>query len=228
MSHKFGLLAIFGLMTLVLGVVAVPDALADSVTYDLTTQNGALAGSGPYEQITIDLTSSTTATVTFNSLDTNGYTYLMASNGAADINVNAATWTLSGISATNSLAGFTAGSFSDDGSKNISAFGIFNQTLKGGGFTSSATEISFTLTDTSGTWASAANVTTPNASGQILAAHGFECKDPCTPAEGAANTGYVSGATLVPEPSSSSLIGALSVGLLGFGFFRRRLFARTS
>jgi hypothetical protein len=225
-QRKSAWLAIPILITLALGMLGTPSALADSATYDLTAQNGVLTGSGPYEQVTIDLTSSTTATVTFDSLDTNGYTYLMSSNGAADINVNAASFTLSGLTFSNSIAGFTAGPVVDDGSKNISTFGTFNQTTKGGaGFTNSSTEISFTLTDNSGTWSSAANVTTPNGDGQILAAHGFECKDPCTVDESAANTGYVSGAVPVPEPSSVSLIGALGVGLFGFSLARRQLFA---
>jgi hypothetical protein len=224
LQRKFRGLAIFILITLALCVLSAPNAVADSLTYDLISQNGALTGSGPYVQVTINLTSSTMATVTFDSLDTNGYTYLMSSNGAADINVNAASFTLSGLTFSNSIAGFSAGPVVDDGSKNISTFGTFNQTTKGGaGFTNSSTEISFTLTDISGTWSSAANVTTPNNDGQILGAHGFECKDPCTTTEGAANTGYVSDAVLVPEPSSSSLIGALGVGLFGFGLLRRRL-----
>jgi len=227
MFQKMAWRAISSLIALVLGMFAVPGAVADSVIYDLTTQNGALTGSGPYEQITIDLTSSTTATVTFNSLDTNGFSYLMSAAGAADINVNATSFTLSGLSFSNSIAGFSSGPVIDDGSNNISTFGAFNQTTKGGGgFTNSSTQISFTLTNNSGTWSSAANVTTPNSDGQFLAAHGFECQDPCTTTEGATNTGFVSsGAVQVPEPSSVSLIGALGVGLFGFGLFRRGLFS---
>ena len=217
-------LAIFTLITLALCVLGAPNAVADSVTYDLIAQNGALTGSGPYVQVTINLTSSTMATVTFDSLDTHGFTYLMSSEGAADINVNATSFTLSGLAFSNSFAGFGSGPVADDGSKNISTFGSFNQTTKGGaGFTNSSTEISFKLTDTSGTWSSAANVTTPDNDGQILGAHGFECKDPCTTSEGAANTGYVSDAVLVPEPSSSSLIGTLLLTLFGFGLLRRHL-----
>ena len=227
-QQRFWRLAIPSLATLALCVFGVPSALADSITYDLTAQNGALTGSGPYEQVTIDLTSSTTATVTFDGLDSNGFTYLLGGADAADINVNASSFTLSGISSTNSIPGFTSGPVSNDGSGNVSAFGSFNQTLKSfDGFTHSSTEISFMLTDNSGTWSSAADVTKPNIHGNILAAHGFECADPCTVGEGAANTGFVSGAdpvTSTPEPFSLSL-SALGVGLLGLGALRRRFSA---
>lgn len=229
-QQSFRNLAISSLTTLALCVLGASGALADSITYDLTAQNGALTGSGPYEQVTIDLTSSTTATVTYSSLDSNGFTYLLGGADAADINVNATSFTLSGLSSTDSIPGFTSGPVSNDGSNNVSAFGTFNQTIKSfDGFTHSSTELSFMLTDNSGTWSSAADVTKPNIHGNILAAHAFECADPCTVREGAANTGLVSGAdpvtsTSTPEPFSLSL-SALGVGLLGFGALRRRLSA---
>ena len=208
--------------------IGAPPASADLFSFDLGTGNSAISGfPGPYAQVTVDRTSSTIATVTFTSLTNSGNIYLMGDGGTVAVNVNASSWTLSGITGSNSGTGFTLGGpFSDGGAGNEDGFGSFNQTINTfDGFTHSSDTISFTLTDTSGTWASAANVLTPNASGEDAAAHIFVTSSPANAANGALATGFASQGAPVPSPEPSSL-SIFGVGLLGLlGLARRRLLA---
>jgi hypothetical protein len=217
MKAKF-LLAPIIIMLLLLVAGVVP-ASADSITYIITAPNTALSCcTGPYATVTVTLTSSTTADVTFNSLTNGGFTYLMAGNSAAAVNVNASSFSVSSIAGSNSFGGFSASSLSNGGSGNADGFGTFNLNLNAfDGFNHSSTTISFTLTDTSGTWASAADVLANNANGSLAAIHGFACAAPCTVTEGAFATGY---AAQVPEPSSLLLLGGS--GLVGLSSFVRR------
>jgi len=218
MKRVFGLMAILAVgLILDVGV-----ALADSTSYTINNPNAALAPyAGPYATVDVNRTDATHATITFTSLTTSGVTFLMGGNGAADVNVNANSWTVSSLSGT-ALAGFTNGVLSDDGSNNISTFGTFNQTIDNfDGYTHSHNMISFILTNTSGAWANAASVLIANASGNTVAVHGFACTAPCSPTAGALVTGYAAnGGGSVPEPTSLMLLGA---GLAGLGIWRRKL-----
>jgi hypothetical protein len=188
---------------------------ADETTITLSAPNSGLSGfTGPYATVTIDLTTSTTATVTFDSLTNGGYVYLMGSQGAADLNVNG-TYTLGTVTETNSFSGFTS-SFKANNPGQVSSFGKFNLSLDNNdGFTDSATHFSFMLTDTSGTWASAANVLSPDSKGYDAAIHAFACATPCTVSEGAAVSGYAS----TPEPATMLLFGT---GFVVLGCVLRR------
>jgi hypothetical protein len=196
-------------------------ARADTVQIALDTPNSNISGStGPYAYVTVDLTSSTTATITFTSA--NPTQFLLADGGTAGINVNATTWTLGTVTGSNSnnLAGntFTPGPYSNGGAGNEDGFGSFNQTINTfDGYQHSSTTVSFTITDTSGTWASAANVLAdPN--GYYAAAHIFVCDTvPCADGGTANNTGYAAGSvvTAVPEPATW---GMMLLGFAGLGF----------
>lgn len=184
-------------------------AEAAPIVYQLTAGNSAISGfAGPYADVTVDLTSSTTATITFTSNTVAGNTYLFGDSSAAAVNVNATSWTLGGLSASNSGTGFTTPSLSDSGSANVDSFGVFNQTVKDfDGLMYSADTLSFTLTNTSGTWASASSVLAANANGNVAAAHIFVCADTspgvCDASVPALTTGY---ASQLPEPSALALL----------------------
>ena len=190
-------------------------------SFDLVAGNAAISGyAGPYANVAVDLTSSTTADVTFTSLTNGGNIYLMGDGGSVAVNVNATSWTLSSITGSNAGTGFTPGTpYSNGGSGNEDGFGSFNQKIDSfDGFTHSSDKISFTLTDTSGTWASATDVLAPNAGGFMAAAHIFVTTSPADASNTALATGY---AANVPEADSYAMLLA-GLGLVGF-VARRKL-----
>src|SRR6267378_335459 len=143
---------------------------ADIFTFNLTNGNSAISGyPGPYASVLVNRVTTTTATITFASLINSGNIYLFGDGSTGAVNVNAASWTLGTIIGLNAGIGFSPGPFSDAGSQNVDGFG---------GFTHSSDSVTFTLTDTSGTWISAANVLTPNSHGILAAAHIFVTEFP--------------------------------------------------
>jgi hypothetical protein len=199
-------------------------ARADMIFYNLTTYN--VSGfTGPFAEVTVNLTSPTTAKITFDSLQNGGYTYLFHSQGAAGINTNGAA-TISNITATNafSVLGFSTPVASDGGSGTEDGFGNFSNTITlDDGFQHSASEISFTLTKSSGTWSSAADVTAINNKGHILVAQ-IGPWDGIF-ADGFAPTGYADSAVqtnngpppligTAPVPPSGILLGMGAIALL--------------
>jgi hypothetical protein len=196
--------------------------MADSITYTIDNPGSGLSGfTEPYATVTVNLLDSTNATITFTSSTTAGVTFLMGAAQAVDVNVNATSWSVSGLSGT-ALSGFTNGALSNGGSGTVGGFGTFNQTFDNfDGYVHSHDSITFTLTDTSGSWASASNVLTANAQGAYVAIHGFACTAVCDSAAGALTTGFAAngGAVNTPEPASILLLGG---GLMGMGIWQRR------
>jgi hypothetical protein len=140
----------------------------------------------------------------------------MGDGGTVGVNVNATAWTLGTITGSNAGTGFTAGGpFSDGGAGNEDGFGSFNQTINTfDGFTHSSDTISFTLTDTSGTWADAQSVLTANAGGSTVGAHIFVTSSPANGGNGAIVTGFAANGTVaVPGP----IVGAGIPGLIALG-----------
>jgi hypothetical protein len=193
---------------------------ASAGTFDLTVGNvnGLDCCTGPYASVTVNLVNSTTANISFDSLTNGGFIYLMAGGSAANLNVNATSFTVGTITGTNDLGGgFTPGPFTTTLNSNsaVDGFGKFNlQVNSFDGFTHSSTDIDFTLTNTSGTWANQEDVLKAN----FAAIHGFACAQPgCTSESGAFATGFAS----VPIPAAAWLLGS---GLIGFlGIARRKV-----
>ena len=221
-------LCVSGLLsTVVLGLLTLgaPRAFADSVTYYLTAINAGVPLTGPFVSVTVELTSPTTANVTFTSLTNGGYVYLMGSQDAAGVNVNGA-FTASAVNETTSYsaAGFVPDFSGTIGSGNIDGFGTFNLIVENdNGFGATATSISFTITRTDGTWSSAANVLTPNNEGAIAGSHVFPCPVPGCNSTLSADLGerpLTRDVSTIPEPGTLIFMGTGLV-MLG-GIVRRR------
>src|SRR5262249_3479682 len=148
-------------------------------------------------------------------------------DGAVGVNVNATSFTLSGLTGTSPGASFSSvvADLSNGGAGNEDGFGSFNQTINSfDGFTHSWSTITFTLTHTSGTWASASIVLTPNASGLNVAAHIFVTSSPANAANGALATGFASTPGPILGAGVPGLVAAC-VGLLGLARRRRQRIA---
>jgi VPDSG-CTERM motif len=191
---------------------------ADAFTSRLNVGNPDISGfTGPYGTVTITLVNSTTATVTFTSNTVAGNIYLFGDGGSVAVNVNATTFSVSNITGSNAGTGFSPGPFTFAGAGVEDGFGSFNLTINSfDGFTHSSDTISFTVTNTSGTWGSAADVLIANASGFDAAAHIFVTSSPANAANGATTTGFAgeSGAG-VPDGGTTVMLLGAALGALG-------------
>ena len=227
MTNRVKLLALVA--ALVLGATS---AYADTITYTLTTGNSGISGTpGPYGTVLVNRTDSTHATIAF-SADTG---FVLMAQGIAAVNVNATTFT-SAITLLVDFVGFTFPTISNGGSATEDGFGTFNFTLDASdGFPSGLIGLDFSIQNTSGTWASAANVLTPNALGNSVAAHIGVCGNAgdtaasttCVASNGAFSTGYATNGTPtnpIPEPATLWLLGSGLSVLSGVGLRRRSRF----
>jgi hypothetical protein len=95
-------------------------AKADSISFSISAGNPAISGyPGPYASVTVNRTSSTTATITFTSLTAAGKVYLFGDGSSVAVNVNASTFTLGAITGSNSGTGFTPGPYTNTGSGTV-------------------------------------------------------------------------------------------------------------
>ncbi|HEU0046345.1 MAG TPA: VPDSG-CTERM sorting domain-containing protein [Nitrososphaera sp.] len=178
-------------------------AKADIYSFDLTNGNSAISGfPGPYANVQVNLTTGTTATITFTAYSG----FLIGAAQAADVNVNSNNWSIGSFSWTGGNANTN---FTDSGAGNADGFGSFNQTTKNfDGFTSAVSMVSFVLTNIGGSWANALSVLTANLSGWLAAAHIFVIADQTV------LTGFAAGPS-VPDGGTTVMLLGMALGALG-------------
>jgi hypothetical protein len=173
--------------------------------------------------VLVTLVDSTHATITFTALDSpnNLYSYLFGDGGSVGVNVNSTNFTVSGATCVATFTSCTILNTSGGGSED--GFGNFNYSMNlFDGYTNTATQISFNLTNTSGTWSGDQNVLIANNQGALAAAHIFVA-DGATPNSGtpALATGYAAnGGAQVPDGGMT--ITLLGLALAGMGLGARR------
>src|SRR5271157_283716 len=203
-------------------------ARADSTSFDLTvapTSPALAVLPGPYISVAVDLTSSTTADITFMSYTQGAFTYLMGDGKSVGLNVNASMFSASIITDAGFfgngalIGGIPAG----QGAAQFDSLpGTFNFWISknedNGGYNGLVNKIEFTITASGVNWLHASDVLAPNSGGLDAASHITVDDGSCRPTQSCV-TGY--GTTQpVPEPPVNALL-ACSALLFG-GFFLRR------
>lgn len=218
---------VFGATLLVGGSTCSTCAVARDISYPfsvpaLNAPSGAAVGTGvgssaPAARLTVTTPGPDSSMAV---LDYSGVAaFLLSWLGA---NVNAQTYTVGPVTAqlytaTGAAVPMTSPSYTTTTSGGtVGNFGLFGMLAmpSPGGFAQAVVDAQIPLTDTSGTWADAADVLTPNAQGDVAAVTGFTNLGQTVTA-----AAPVSGLTLdpIPEPSTWWLLGA---GVLGLGIYR--------
>ena len=191
-------------------------AKADTCSFNLTAGNPGISGfTGPYANVTIVQTGNT-ATITFTSLTNSGNIYLMGDGSSVALNVNATTFTVGTITGTNNGGGSSGPFTANFGSQQVDGWGHFNFTIDSfDGFGHSSDSITFTLTNTSGTWLNCHDVLTLNDAGQVAASHIFVAANGAIYVNLNA-TGYAAGnGQGVPDGGTTVMLLGAALGALG-------------
>jgi Cu/Ag efflux protein CusF len=153
---------------------------------------------GNFGTVTVSLTGQT-ATITFDSNTALDYHFI--DTNIANVNVNASTFTFA-IVDDPFFSQFQQGN-------TVNGFGVFDLSIKNnGGFENAIDTLSFTVTNTSGTWASASDVLEFNSLGFDAAAH--------VATDGGALTFFVAeNGQGVPDGGTTVMLLGLGLGALG-------------
>lgn len=209
------LLPLTVLSTILIGF-GVQSASADTLI--LSIGNSDLSGyTGPFADVTITLTDGTHASIAFAA----DAPYLLTDGGSVGVNVHATTFTAANFAWSGQpQTPHTTPTLVSGGAGNQDGFGNFNFSINNGGsFQEAVQNISFTLTNTSGTWASAADVLTGNNKGFLAASHiGVQN----TGGTAFATTGFAANGTGSTVPDGGTTASLLGLALTAGGVVSRR------
>lgn len=225
LSDRGCLLAVTAAVAIGMTLVA-NNAIADVITYALTTSNQP-APAGPLGQLTIDLTSPTTAIVTVHPLDEGSFA---GGVGTVGVNVNGSV-SVDGSDGSNAATSLNNAPLGDERGRHPSPSGSFNLWLNG--LAHSSTGMSVNLTAVGGnSWNSAAQVLVPNGKGKVAAIHLLACPtgdSACVERHHGHGVAAFAGSTAsdpsptlsTPVPAAAWLFGSGLLGLIAIA--RRRV-----
>jgi hypothetical protein len=189
-------------------------AKADVFTSSLNQGNTGISGfTGPFGTVTVTLIDPTHASITWTNNTVNGNTYLFGDGGAVAANISSS-FLVTSITGTGPNS---APILSQQAAGNEDGFGTMNLKITDfDGFSFAASSVTVALTNTSGTWASAADVLAFNAQGFDAGAHIF-----VTTNGGTTNTsitgfaGEGTGTPGVPDGGTTVMLLGAALGALG-------------
>lgn len=210
---------LLGTTAIVVGALTLGAPAHADVIYTLNTSNDTVtSGAGPYAQVDIHLVNATTATATFTRLGSFVF-------GEMGLDINANTFTITGLSFILAPSSNQTPSYSVVLGGKVGGVGNFalDYAVNPNGFTDAVTQASFTITDTSGTFADEGHVlnnVVPEAAAHVFTSTGgsfFGSGGPITCTD---NTGCgINLLNSAPEPAALGLFG---VGLVTLGLLRSR------
>ena len=193
-----------------------PSIVSQPFTSDFNVGNDDISAYAPsYGTLTINLIDSTHASVSFASNTVAGHTYLFGGNNAFALQVNAGSFT-AGSFVGGRVGGFT-GTLGLGGAQNMNGFGLFNFSIADSdGFKDAFDHLTFTLTNTSGLWASSADVLALNPKGYDAAGHVFVADLISGKYKNLNVTGFAAeGPSSVPDGGMTVMLLGTALGALG-------------
>lgn len=180
-----------GVAMCVAGALIIAPSAKATLTFTLDNGNTALSGlPTPFGTVAVTLDTATTATVTLTANSAYSYSFGDGSTLALNLATGA---TLSGLSLTSAGHGGTPSYTGSTSSGTVDGWGYYNFIVDlNDGYHSSVTGLTFTLTKTSGTWASEADILAANNAGAEVAGHVFNSDGSIT--------GYATTGGIIPVP----------------------------
>lgn len=198
-------------------LASVLPASADLIV--LTQSNLGPGLPGPYGTANVNLIDATHAS--FSVTSANGFAFGGAQ--AVNFNFSPGTFVMGPITLTPTFAGAVP-LVTGVSAQNVSHLGNMNTSIDlFDGYTRSVTGLSFTLTNTTGTWADVASIFALNPNNFILGAHVFACGLVCgVPGSDAIATGFAGDTFVVPGPEVGTGAAGIFAACFGMWFMNRR------
>jgi hypothetical protein len=196
-------------------------------TLDSSDPNSGFAG--PYGTVTVQLQSSTEATITFqalNNLKSGGGYYLISGTDMFDLDINGTVnQSLTTATAISPLTPNPTQPTFTYGDKNVDGIGTYFVRVQGGNATDALSTLTLDVFLSSGSWSSSAQVLAVNDKGEYVGGHVYAYDN--SSYTGGANATYYEADTShvntndTPAPASAVLLGIGVLSLAGGGVVRR-------